>query len=103
MLNIEFTGNFWTFFFASIGLAILTICTLGLAAPYAVYWTTKYFFTRLKVGNRHFQFTGGFGEYFLMSLALFILTVLTVGILAPYYAYWNVKYFASRLQIPKAQ
>jgi len=99
MTNIRFTGGFWDFFFKSILIGLLCVITLGLATPYLVYWSSKYFFTSLKVGSRPVQFTGSFGEYFLMSLGLFILSVITFGLLLPYYAYWNVKYFASNLEV----
>ena len=102
MLDVEFTGNFWTFSFAQIGLFVLSVLTLGIAIPFWIYWTNKYFFTRLKVGDRHFQFQGTFVGYFFKSLLLLLLTVVTLGLLSPYYAYWNKKYFAAHIQIPKA-
>jgi len=100
MTNIRFTGSFGQFFIVSLGLMLLSIITLGLALPYLSYWTTRYFFTELEVGNRPVEFTGSFGEYFLIALGLILLTVLTLGLAAPYFAYWNVKYFASNLQVP---
>lgn len=102
MTNIRFTGSFGHFFVVSLGLLLLSVVTLGLALPYLAYWTSRYFFTQLEVGNRPVEFTGSFGEYFLISLGLILLTVVTLGLAAPYYAYWNVKYFASNLQVPSA-
>ena len=99
MTEIQFTGNFWDFFFISLGLLILSVITLGLAAPYFVYWTSKYFFTHLRVGTHPVQFRGSFGGYFFKSLGLLILTIVTAGLLSPYYAYWNVKYFAANLAV----
>lgn len=99
MTNIRFTGNFGHFFIVSIGLALLSIVTLGLAAPYLLYWTNKYFFTQLEVGTHPVEFTGSFGGYFLKSLGLLLLSIVTLGLALPYYSYWNVKYFASNLQV----
>ena len=99
MTNIRFTGNFGHFFIMSLALFVLGIVTLGLAMPYLVYWTNKYFFTELEVGTHPVVFTGSFGGYFLKSLGLFFLSILTLGLAFPYYAYWNVKYFAANLQV----
>lgn len=44
-----FTGNFGDYFLKSLGLLILSIITLGLALPYWVYWSYKYFFTHLEI------------------------------------------------------
>ena len=47
--RIVFTGNFWEYFGLSLALMILTICTLGLALPYWVYWSFKYFFGKMEI------------------------------------------------------
>ena len=99
MTNIQFNGGFWEFFFVNIGLLLLTVLTLGLAAPYLIYWSTKYFFTNLQVGPYQTRFTGSFGGYFLKSLGLLILSVVTLGLLLPYYSYWNIEYFAANLEV----
>ena len=54
--KIIFTGNFWEFFFISIGLIFLSIITIGLFLPYLVYWQFKYFFDHMEIeiyDNRH--------------------------------------------------
>lgn len=47
--KIKFTGGFGEYFIMSIGLMILSVITLGLATPYWMYWSLKYFFTRLEI------------------------------------------------------
>ena len=47
--KIVFKGHFAEYFVMSLGLLILTIITLGILLPYYVYWSLKYFFTRLEV------------------------------------------------------
>ena len=47
--NIRFTGNFWDYFFKSLGLGILTVITFGLLLPYAVYWSVEYFVKNLEI------------------------------------------------------
>ena len=47
--KIIFTGSFWDFFIASLGLFLLSLITFGLALPYAVWWQAKYFFTHLEI------------------------------------------------------
>ena len=42
--KIVFVGNFWEYFGLSIALLILSIITFGIALPYWVYWSFKYFF-----------------------------------------------------------
>lgn len=47
--KIVFTGNFWEYFAISIALLILTAVTFGLALPYWVYWSFKYFFGKMEI------------------------------------------------------
>ncbi len=47
--KIVFTGDFWEYFFTSVGLFVLSVLTLGLLFPYFFYWTFKYFFTQLEI------------------------------------------------------
>ncbi|MCF6182703.1 hypothetical protein [Lutibacter sp.] len=47
--KIKFTGNFGEYFIISLGLMLLSIITFGLATPYWMYWSLKYFFTRLEI------------------------------------------------------
>lgn len=47
--KIRFTGNFWEYFFTSIGLLILSIITFGILLPYWTYWSAKYFFSKLEL------------------------------------------------------
>lgn len=47
--KVVFCGNFWEYFFTSIGLLVFSICTLGLLFPYWMYWSFKYFFTKLEI------------------------------------------------------
>ena len=47
--KIIFTGNFWEYFGLSIALLLLSIITLGIALPYWVYWSFKYFFSNLEI------------------------------------------------------
>ena len=47
--KIVFTGSFWEYFFISLGLIFLTICTLGLFLPVYAYWSVKWFFTKLEI------------------------------------------------------
>jgi len=49
--KIKFTGSFGEYFVTSLGLFVLSIITLGIALPYWMYWSLKYFFTRLEVEN----------------------------------------------------
>jgi uncharacterized membrane protein YjgN (DUF898 family) len=97
--KIHFEGHFGEYFVMSLGLLILSAITFGLAAPYWIYWSVKYFFTRLSVGDAQIAYVGHFGEYFVMSLALLLLSVVTLGLALPYYVYWNFKYFFDRLEL----
>ena len=97
--KIKFTGSFGEYFIMSLGLLLLTIVTFGIAMPYWVYWSLKYFFTRLEIDSKRVKFTGGFGEYFFTSLGLLFLSIITAGIMFPYYAYWSFKYFFTRLEV----
>ena len=47
--KIIFKGHFGEFFLSSIGLIVLSVCTLGLMIPYYFYWTQKYFFKNLEI------------------------------------------------------
>ncbi len=47
--KIKFTGSFGEYFIMSLGLMLLSIITFGLAIPYWMYWSLKYFFTRLEI------------------------------------------------------
>lgn len=49
MAKIIFTGNFGEYFIKSLLLGLLSIITLGLALPYAMYWSNKYFFSHLEI------------------------------------------------------
>jgi|GEM_PF-1186348 uncharacterized membrane protein YjgN (DUF898 family) len=97
--RINFKGSFGEYFIMSIGLFILSVITLGLALPYWIYWSYKYFFTRMQVGDKRVKFTGGFGEYFIISLGLMLLSIITFGLATPYWIYWQIKYFFSRLEV----
>lgn len=97
--KIHFDGSFFEYGLTMLGLILLTIVTLGLAFPYLLYWSIKYFFTQLSVGDADIVYTGSFGDYFLKSLLLFLLTILTLGLLTPYYTYWNYKYFFENLEL----
>ena len=68
--KITFTGGFGEYFIMSLGLLLLSVITLGIALPYWVYWSFKYFFTKLEIDGKKVVFIGGFGEYFVMSLGL---------------------------------
>lgn len=97
--KIAFTGGFGEYFLISLGLLVLSVVTFGLALPYWVYWSYKYFFVRLEVDGKRVVFTGGFGEYFLISLGLLVLSVITFGLALPYWVYWSLKYFFTRLEL----
>lgn len=47
--KIFFTGNFWDYFFKTLGLLILTVITVGLMVPYFAWWQAKYFVNHLEV------------------------------------------------------
>ena len=47
--KIIFTGNFWEYFLMSLALMILSAITFGLFLPYWVYWSAKYFVSKLEV------------------------------------------------------
>lgn len=99
-MKIQFTGNFFEFFFISLLLLILSVITVGIATPYWVYWSSKYFFTNLEVEDAYYiKFTGSFVSYFFSSLFLLFLSIVTLGIMLPYWAYWSFKYFFTRLEI----
>lgn len=97
--KMNFTGSFGEYFVMSLGLLVLAIVTLGIAFPYWVFWSYKYFFTKMEVDGKKVVFTGGFGEYFIMSLGLLVLSIATFGIAFPYWFYWSFKYFFSRLEV----
>ena len=97
--KISFTGSFGEYFIMSLGLMILSAITFGLAFPYWVYWSFKYFFSKLEVDGKRIVFTGEFGEYFIMSLGLMILSGITFGLAFPYWVYWSFKYFFTKMEI----
>ncbi len=47
--KIIYTGSFGEYFIMSLGLMVLSIITFGIAIPYWIYWSLKYFFTKLEV------------------------------------------------------
>ena len=47
--KIIYKGHFSTYFFASLGLIVLSVITFGIALPYYVYWTQKYFFDNMEI------------------------------------------------------
>jgi uncharacterized membrane protein YjgN (DUF898 family) len=47
--KIIFTGNFGEFFFAALGLIVLSVFTFGLLLPYFIYWQYKYFVSHLEI------------------------------------------------------
>lgn len=47
--RIIFTGGFWEYFAISLALMILTVLTLGLLAPYLIYWHFAYFFKNMEI------------------------------------------------------
>ena len=53
--KIVFTGNFFQYFFISLGLWILSVITFGLLLPYWVYWSLKYFFTKMEIEIEEIQ------------------------------------------------
>lgn len=97
--RISFTGGFGEYFLMSLGLLLLSVITFGLATPYWIYWSFKYFFTRMSIGGSRIVFTGSFVDYFLMSLGLMLLSVITFGIALPYWAYWSFKYFFAHMEV----
>ncbi len=97
--RVSFDGNFLEYFLVALGLLVLCAITFGLATPYLFYWSLKYFFTKLRIGQNRILFTGIFGEYFLVSLGLLVLSVFTFGLALPYYAYWTFKYFFTHLEL----
>ncbi|MEM6737989.1 MAG: hypothetical protein AAF620_18165 [Bacteroidota bacterium] len=97
--QIKFTGGFGEYFIMSLGLLVLSAITFGLALPYWVYWSYKYFFTKLEIEGKKVNFTGGFGEYFIMSLGLLFLSIITFGIALPYWVFWSFKYFFTRMAV----
>ena len=97
--QIKFTGGFGEYFIMSLGLLVLSVITFGIALPYWVYWSYKYFFTRMEIDGKRVNFTGEFGEYFIMSLGLLLLSVITFGIALPYWVYWSFKYFFTRMEV----
>jgi uncharacterized membrane protein YjgN (DUF898 family) len=47
--KIVFTGHFMEYFIMMIGLLVLSVITLGIASPYAIYWSFKYFFSHMEI------------------------------------------------------
>jgi uncharacterized membrane protein YjgN (DUF898 family) len=97
--QISFTGSFGEYFIMSLGLMLLSIITLGLAIPYWIYWSFKYFFSKLEIDGKTIVFTGGFWEYFIISLGLMLLTSITLGLAMPYWFYWSLKYFFTKMEV----
>ena len=58
--RITFTGSFGEYFIMSLGLLLLSVITLGLAIPYLVFWSFRYFFTRLEIEGKRVIFTWEF-------------------------------------------
>jgi uncharacterized membrane protein YjgN (DUF898 family) len=51
-MKVKFTGKFFEYFIATLGLMLLTAVTLGLALPYMTYWQQKYFFEHLEIEGK---------------------------------------------------
>lgn len=47
--KVIFKGHFGEYFVMSLGLMLLSVITFGLATPYWMYWSFKYFFTKLEI------------------------------------------------------
>lgn len=99
--KINFTGGFIEYFLISLGLLVLSAITFGIALPYYIYWSFKYFFSKLELDGKPLKFSGSFGEYFLISLGLLVLSVITFGIALPYWGYWSFKYFFTHMEVPE--
>jgi uncharacterized membrane protein YjgN (DUF898 family) len=97
--KMNFTGSFGEYFVISLGLLVLSLVTLGVALPYWLFWSFKYFFTKMDIDGKKVVFTGNFGEYFLISLGLLVLSLATLGLAFPYWFYWSFKYFFSKLEV----
>lgn len=99
MRKITFTGSFGEYFIMSLGLLVLSVITCGIALPYWLYWSYKYFVTHLELEGSKIFFNGSFGDFFIMSLGLLLFSILTFGIALPYWVYWQSKYFFSHLEV----
>ena len=47
--KIVFVGNFWEYFGLSIVLLLLSVVTIGIALPFYIYWSFKYFFGKMEI------------------------------------------------------
>jgi uncharacterized membrane protein YjgN (DUF898 family) len=47
--KVIFTGSFWEYFFMSMLLGGLSVLTIGIMLPYLIYWSARYFFTKLEI------------------------------------------------------
>jgi hypothetical protein len=99
MKKITFTGSFGEYFGYSILLLLLSIVTFGLAIPYWIYWSMKWFFTKLRIDHNPVIFKGSFGEYFGYSILLMLLSIITFGLAIPYWIYWSYKYFFTKMEV----
>jgi len=78
-IRFNFLGKYPYVFLYFIVLPILSVFTLGLAYPYAIYKQKQYLSNMSKYGNSEFSFGGSSGEFF---LTYFLATVLLLGLYA---------------------
>ena len=76
-IRFNFLGKYPYVFLYFIVLPILSVFTLGLAYPYAIYKQKQYLSNMSKYGDADFSFSGSSGEFF---LTYFLATVLLIGI-----------------------
>jgi len=78
-IRFNFLGKYPYVFLYYIVLPILSIFTLGLAYPYAIYKQKQYLSNQSLYGNEHFSFKGSSGEFF---LTYFLATLFLIGLYA---------------------
>ena len=90
-INFRLEGNPWAFARDAIPYLLVTIVTLGIAAPRYTHWKIGRIYNNLRFGSLRFAWDAPLGEYWKLALKGFFLSVLTLGV---YYFFWVPKWFA---------
>lgn len=82
--NFRFDGGAGTFFLVGLGSTLLSLITLGLAAPWAMAMYYRWQTEHTIINGRRLRFTGSGGQLFGQWIKWWLLTVVTLGI----YTFW---------------
>ncbi|HET8700498.1 MAG TPA: YjgN family protein [Nitrococcus sp.] len=98
-IRLGLEGSAWRYAALAFGYGLLTIATLGLAAPWARMALDRYVYNHQRFGSLEFEFDGRGGDLFKSFALCLLLAVPTLGLSLIWYAATEARYVASRLRL----